>query len=152
MNHRRIALILLSCIVLSSTVFQISFATLGVWTSRISWLNFSGSSDAESAKMVRKLQSIPPKWAADIASYTDNPPIVITLGWRYFSATEFCDGEPVENIQGGQESVQNDEIASTIFVQTHQCSGTRHGRSSGNHEFIYGQTVTDDWSKTEEIP
>jgi len=87
MKTWRITVILLVCIVLLVEV-QPAFAALGSWVLRISWNNFSGTSDAWSGRMVRKLSSS--QWAADIVSYTDTPPITITLGWTYFSATERC--------------------------------------------------------------
>jgi hypothetical protein len=110
---------------------------------RVSWLNFSGKSDAYSGKTVRKLQSVPMQWVADIFSYTDFPPLVITLGWRSFSATERCNTTPMQNVQGLPTSIPNSEIAASIFVTPKSCSGTRYGKSSGNHEFKFGgKTVT----------
>jgi len=119
----------------------------------MSWINFSGSSDAISAKMVRKLGTTPAKWAADIASYTDNPPITITLGWTYFSATEKCGSVIKQNIQGGARSVQKKETANGIFVTTMSCSSTRYGKSAGKHEYKFGgNTVRDDWYQQDVIP
>lgn len=127
-------------------IVQPVYATLGVETWRISWVNFSGSSDAISGKMVRKLSGTPARWAADIASYTDNPPVSITLGWTYSSATEKCGSVIKQNIQGGARSIHTDETAHTILVSTMSCNSTRYGKNAGRHEFKYGgNTVRDDW-------
>lgn len=153
MNNWNKTILLLIINSLLLVIIQPAYATLGVWSSRMSWINFSGSSDAISAKMVRKLINVPAKWAADIASYTDNPPITITLGWTYFSATEKCGSVVKQNIQGGARSVQKKETAKSIIVSTMSCSSTRYGKSSGRHEYKYGgNTVRDDWYQQDVIP
>lgn len=144
---------LLILIMLLFASIQPVFATLGGWTLKISWINFTGTSDAYSGKMVRKLVSTPAQWAADIVSYTDFPPLTITLGWTYFSATERCGTVIKQNIQGGARSVSAQQTAFTIFVNTMSCSSTRYGSSNGKHEYKYGGiTKQHDWPQQEVIP
>lgn len=133
------------------TSYQSASAILGSWVLRISWLNFSGTSDAWSGRMVRKLSSS--LWAADISSYTSSPAISITLGWTYFSATERCGQALKQNIQGGARSVVASQTANTIFVNTMSCNQTRYGSSNGKNEFKHGGiTRHDEWFNQEIIP
>ncbi|HXF91082.1 MAG TPA: hypothetical protein VNJ29_04050 [Candidatus Nitrosotenuis sp.] len=142
---------LVICFALLITSYQSASAILGSWALRISWLNFSGTSDAWSGRMVRKLSSS--LWAADIVSYTSSPAISITLGWTYFSASERCGQTPKQTIQGGARSVVASQTANTIFVNTMSCNQTRFGSSNGRSEFKHGgATVYDTWHHEEVIP
>lgn len=149
---KKFLLIILVVLILSITSQQV-LAALGVWSYKMAWSNFSGSSDAYGAKMVRKLISYPPIWAGDVASYTANPAVTITLGWTYSSALEYCGYTHKQTVTGGARSVSASETATSIFVDTMNCGGTRYGLAYANHEFKYGgQTVRDSWSHQEVIP
>jgi hypothetical protein len=153
MKTSRVVIVLLACGVLLFGLVQPAHATLGGWTIKYSWMNFSGTSDALSGRMVRKLVTTPAQWVADIVSYTDYPPITITLGWTYSSATERCGTVIKQNVQGGAKSVSGNQIANSIFVNTMSCSLTRYGSSNGKNEFKYGGTTKwDEWSQQEIIP
>lgn len=118
MKTSRVVIVLLACGVLLFGLVQPAHATLGGWTIKYSWMNFSGTSDALSGRMVRKLVTTPAQWVVDIVSYTDYPPITITLGWTYSSATERCGTVIKQNVQGGAKSVSGNQIANGIFVNT----------------------------------
>jgi len=153
MKTWRIIATLLVCGILLFSVIQPAYASLGTPVVKISWLNFSGTSDAYSGRMVRKLVSTPAQWAADITSYTDFPPKTITLGWTYFSATERCGTVLKQNVQGGSRSVSATATGKTVFVNTMSCGSTRYGSSNGENEFKYGGiTKLDEWYQQEQIP
>lgn len=153
MKISRITMALLVCGILLFTSVQPAFAGLGQWFIKYSWTNFSGTSDAFSGRMVRKIVGTPAQWAADITSYTDFPAITITLGWTYFSATERCGTTLKQNVQGGARSVSAKTTSKTVFVNTMSCSSTRYGSSNGKNEFKYGGvTKHDEWSHQEVIP
>lgn len=151
MKTIRPVLTFVMCFVFVFTTYQPASAALGSWALRMSWVNFSGNSDAWSGRMVRKLSSS--QWAADISSYTANPAISITLGWTYFSATEKCGQSIKQNVQGGARSVAGTQTAKTVFVGTMTCAGTRYGSSNGKNEFKHGGvTRYDEWYQQEIIP
>lgn len=151
MKIQRFSIISVICLALLFVQVLPVSAALGSWVLRISWVDFSGTSDARSGRMVRKLSSS--QWAADIVSYTANPSITITLGWTYFSATEKCGSTIKQNVQGGARSVSGSQTANTVFVNTMSCGGTRYGSSNGKNEFKYGGTTKyDEWYHPETIP
>jgi len=129
--------------------YQSASATLGVWDI---WAkaNIKGASYGYAGKMVRKLSSV--QWAGDIVSYTNYPPVAITLGWTYFTTRETCNGTITQQVIKGPTSVYNTQIATTTFMSTKSCSGTRYGYSIGKHELKGSITWTPEWSHGDPLP
>ena len=129
--------------------FQTANATLGVWDLKVT-ANIKGNSLGYAGKMVRKLGT--GQWSADIVSYTDLPPVVITLGWTYFTARETCNGVITQQVIKGGTSVSGTQIATGTFMTPRACSGTRYGYSIGKHELKGSKTWTPEWSHGDVVP
>jgi hypothetical protein len=128
---------------------QVASASLGAWEYRGVGI-IKGSSYGYTGKMVRKLSSV--LWAGDIVSYTDYPPVVISLGWDWFTTKETCNGNFIQQTQKGGTLVSGTQIATGTYMNTKTCSGNRVGWSLGKHRLIGDTTKTLDWSKGELLP
>ena len=129
--------------------FETADAALGVWNFR-STLNIKGTSAGYAGKMVRKLGN--GQWSADIVSYTDHPPVVISLGWTYFTAREACNGTITQQIIKGGKLVSGTQIATGTFVTPKICKQTHYGYSIGKHEIKGTRTWTPEWSHGDPLP
>lgn len=134
----------------SLIAYQIAEATLGVWEIK-GKANIQGSSYGYAGKMVRKILS--GQWAADIVSYTNYPPVAISLGWTYFTARETCNGNITQQVIKGGTLVYSTQRATTTFMNSLPCGGTRAGYSIGKHELL-GTSVSwrPEWSHGDWIP
>lgn len=139
---------ILTAAILIST-FQMASATLGDWEI-LGKANIQGSSFAYAGKMVRKLSSA--QWAGDIVSYTDYPPVAISLGWTYFTTRETCNGSITQQVQKGGTSVYGTQVAATTFMNTMTCNGTRYGYSLGKHEFLGSIIWRPEWLHGDYLP
>ncbi|MGC1375021.1 MAG: hypothetical protein WA821_02290 [Anaerolineales bacterium] len=130
--------------------FESAGATLGLWSYK-GVANIKGTSYGYTGKMVRKIAD--GRWAADIVSYTDYPPVKITLGWTYFTARETCDGRVRNQIIKGGTAVWSAQIATTTYMRPQPCvGGTRYGYSIGKHELKGTFTWMPEWSHGEILP
>ena len=129
-----------------------AFATLGYWYYILFAVNISGNSDAFSGKMV--CDTWGPYWSANIVTFTDYPPVDLNLGWNWFSGTEKCDYDYIQNVQGGARYITNDQTANTVYLYAQYCNGTRYGLSGGKHIATSpgGTNYYKIWTQTEIIP
>ncbi len=101
-----------------------AYATLGTWSEHMFVADVSGASNGYSAKMVNNLAD-GVTWGANIATYTNYPPVTLAMGWNYFSGTEYCGGTPTQNVQGDPRYIRTQEIADTEYLTKLSCEGQR---------------------------
>ncbi len=130
-----------------------AYATLGVWSEHMFVVDVSGASNGYSSKMVNNLAD-GVTWGANIATYTNDPPVTLAMGWNYFSGTEYCGGTPTQNVQGGSRYVSTQETADTEYLTKVSCEGQRYGRSNGKHIISSpgGTNYYDEWYQQEALP
>ena len=148
---RKVSLSTILLITILAITVTTAFATLGWWSYILFAVNISGNSDGWSAKMVTAPGY---QWNAYIATFTDNPPVDLNLGWNWFSGTEICNYVYTQNVQGGARYITNDQTADTNFLSKLECQGTRYGRSSGKHIITSpgGTNYYKTWNLTEIVP
>jgi hypothetical protein len=152
MKKHLISILAISLMLLVVGVLPVR-ALLGAWYEHMFVVNVYEESDGYSAKMVNNIAD-GVTWGANIATYTDGPPVTLAMGWNSFSGTEYCGSTPTQNHPGDPRYVSAQETADTIYLTKIGCEGQRYGRSNGKHIISSpgGTNYYDNWYHQEALP